>query len=115
MLVCDLSGRWGLSALLGGAKKPRRYTGRCHYIFYVVCGRTFLTIGDEYKVPYSDTLLAEGFSAEGPRGNYYAVRNADAAAPATFLFYKTPGTAPASKRGEAEERRRDESDSLTQK
>jgi hypothetical protein len=39
-----------------------------------VRGFTFLTHGDEYTVLYTDVLLAEGFLAEAPHGNHYAMR-----------------------------------------
>jgi hypothetical protein len=96
MLVCDVSGvEWGMFTLMGGVEKPQRFTGQFHYIFFVVCGLAYLTLGDAYNVPYTEAPMAPGFCAEVQRGNYYSIRNADAKAPVTFMFYKTPGPAEA--------------------
>ncbi len=100
MLVGDVSGvEWGMFTLMGGAVKPQRYTDHFHYIFFIVCGRAYLTLGDRYIVPYSEAPLAPGFAAEVQRGNYYSIRNADATAPVTFLFYKARGPAHSVKNG----------------
>ncbi len=95
MLVGDESGvEWGMFTLMGGVEKPQRYTGHFHYIFFVVCGRAYLTLGDRYNVANTEASLAPGYSAEVQRGNYYSIRNAAATSPVTFMFYKVQRTAP---------------------
>jgi hypothetical protein len=79
---------WGLFVLMGGQEKAPCYTSHYHYILYAVRGRAYLTLGDGYKVPCTDALLAEGFVAEVPRGNHFGLKNADAALHATFLYYR---------------------------
>jgi hypothetical protein len=75
MLVRDVSGfKWGVLALTGGAEKPQRHTDQYNYIFCVLRGRTCLTIGDEYNVLLTEVALAEGSTAQVPRGNYYSLK-----------------------------------------
>ncbi len=93
---------WGMITLMAGGTKPQRHTGRFHYIFFVVWGRAHPTLGDQYTVPYEEVPMAQGFVAEVQQENCYSIRNADALAPVTFLFCKTPGPMPA-----AEARRED--------
>ncbi len=96
MLVSDESGvEWEMFTLMRGVEKPQRYTGHFNYIFFVVRGHTYLTLGDRYNVPNTEAPLAPGFSAKVQLGNYYSIRNATATSPVTFMFYKVRGTAPA--------------------
>ncbi len=90
MLVRDVTGvEWGLFTLMGGAEKPQRFTDQYHCLFFVLRGRACFTIGDEYTVPLTKFTVAEGSTAQVPRGNYYSIKNADAAVLATFMFYRT--------------------------
>ncbi len=92
MVVRDVTGiEWGMFTLLGGAEKAQRYTGQHYYISFVVNGRARLTLNDQYRVPFTDIPMAQGFSAEVLRGDYYSIQNADAMAPVNFLFYKAKG------------------------
>jgi hypothetical protein len=61
-----------------GVKKTQRYTGRHNSIFFVACNRAHLILGVQYRVPYKRRLMAQGFSAEVPRGNYFSIKNVGA-------------------------------------
>ncbi len=91
MLVSDVSGvEWGLFSLRAGAAKPMRYTHACHYVFFVVCGAAFVTMGSSYAARRQRAYVTPGFAFEVPRGNFYAVANAQADAPVTIMFVKAP-------------------------
>jgi mannose-6-phosphate isomerase-like protein (cupin superfamily) len=94
--VRDVNGvQWGMLTLMGGVTKPQHHTGQFHYIFFVVWGRAYLTLGDRYTVPYEEVPMAQGFVTEVQRGNCYSIRNAYPTAPVTFMFCNTLGPMPA--------------------
>jgi hypothetical protein len=72
---------WGLIMLMGGQEKAPCCTSHYHTTSYTLCSaRAYSTLGDGYKMPCNDALLAEGFVAEGLHGNRFSFKNADAAA-----------------------------------
>jgi mannose-6-phosphate isomerase-like protein (cupin superfamily) len=89
LFVQDVTGvEWGVLAMMSGEEKPQRYTDRYHYIFFVVRGRAYFTLGDEYTVLLTRAPVVEGSTINVPRGNYYSIKNANASTPVTLIFYK---------------------------
>jgi hypothetical protein len=60
----------------------------------------------------TEVALAEGSTAQVPRGNYYSLKNADATAPARSQVYRTrgPERTTAAQRGGAARRNREADD-----
>jgi mannose-6-phosphate isomerase-like protein (cupin superfamily) len=92
MLISDVSGaEWGLFSLMTDAEKPMRYTHNCHYVFFIVCGVAYVTLGSSYAAVRQRVYVTPGFVFEVPRGNFYAIANAHAKGPVTIMFVKAPG------------------------
>jgi hypothetical protein len=74
MLVSNVTGvEWGVFSLMGIAEKPRLFTDQYHCLFFVLRDRASFTIGHKYKVPLTEFKVAEGFTAQVPRGHYFRI------------------------------------------